>query len=65
MRRLGASFDPLVVRLATEIAGSGPEERRQAEARWRRLLAGLGGELEKLIRDLDHYATHSRRKGFS
>lgn len=57
--------DPLVVRVATEVAGAGLEGRRQAEARLRGFLADVDGELEKLIRDLDHYATHTRRKGFS
>ena len=57
--------DPLVVRLSTEIGGPGAEERRQAEARLQRFWVSLRGDLEKLIRDMEHFSRHSRRKGFS
>ena len=57
--------DPLVVRLATEIGGPGEGERRQAEARLQRFWLSLRGDLEKLIRDMDHFSNHSRRKWFS
>ena len=57
--------DPLVVRVATEIGGPGPEERRQAEARLQRFWVGLRSPLEYLIQDLDRFSTRSRRKGFS
>ncbi len=57
--------DPLVVRLSTEIGGSGAEERRLAEARLQRFWASLRIDLEKLIRDMEHFSNHSRRKGFS
>jgi len=57
--------DPLVVRLATEIGGPGPEERRQAEARLQRFWLSLRVGVEYLVHDLDRSSTRSRRKGFS
>jgi len=57
--------DPLVVRVATEIGGPGPEERRQAELRLQRFLTSLRVDLERLIRDIDLFSARSRRKGFS
>jgi EpsI family protein len=57
--------DPLVVRLSTEIGGPGAEERRLAEVRLERFWASLRVDLEKLIRDMEHFSSHSRRKGFS
>jgi EpsI family protein len=57
--------DPLVVRLSTEIGGPGAGERRLAEERLQRFWASLRGDLEKLIRDMEHFSSHTRRKGFS
>jgi exosortase len=57
--------DPLVVRLATEIGGLGAEDRQRAEARLRRFLSDVRSDLDKLLRDMDHFSTHTRRKGFS
>jgi EpsI family protein len=57
--------DPLVVRLSTEIGGPGAEERRLAEERLQRFWASFRGDLEKLIRDMEHFSSHTRRKGFS
>lgn len=57
--------DPLVVRLSTEIGGPGAEELRLAEVRLQRFWASLRSDLEKLIRDMEHFSSHSRRKGFS
>jgi EpsI family protein len=57
--------DPLVVRLSTEIGGPDRDQRRQAEERLRRFWESFRGDLEKLIRDMDHFSKHSRRKAFS
>jgi exosortase len=57
--------DPLVVRLSTEIGGSGADHRQLAEQRLQRFWESFRGDLEKLVRDMEHFSNHSRRKGFS
>jgi hypothetical protein len=57
--------DPLVVRFSTEIGGPGADQRREAEARLGRFWESIRGDLEKLIRDMEHFSKHSRRKAFS
>jgi len=57
--------DPLVVRFSTEIGGPGADQRREAEARLQRFWESFRGDLEKLIRDMEHFSKLSRRKAFS
>jgi exosortase len=57
--------DPLVVRISTDLAAPGEEERARARARLESLLPLVQEEVDKLLRQMEGLAKTTRRKGFS